>query len=65
VERELAIIGRARRPTNNASREEVEQHGQVQPAFSGRDVRYVADPSCVGTLHFEFPLKHIWTIGCV
>jgi hypothetical protein len=63
VECELAVVDSAGGPAHDPSRKQVEQHGQVQPTFAGRDVRHVACPCRVGGLRVEVALEQVGRDG--
>ena len=64
-EGQRSIIRVAGRPTDDASGEKVEQHGEVQPAPRSRDEGDIADPRHVGRLHFEPTLEDVGRDGLV
>ena len=45
IEHELAMDGRASRPTDDSSRVQIQDHRQIQPALPGADIRYISDPN--------------------
>jgi len=44
-------------PTDHSTREQVDDHRQVQPALPRADIRDVGGPSAIGTVHVEAALQ--------
>src|SRR5215468_1391205 len=63
VEGELAGDPRTRRPTNDASREEVEDDDEVEPALERPEIGDVADPDRVGGRRRELPIEDVGRDG--
>src|SRR6187402_3980804 len=61
MERQARVIGRAYAPTDNSPREQVDDYGEVKPAFVRRDIRHVAGPDTVGGRRIEFSVEQV---GC-
>ena len=56
VEHELAVNGGSRRPADDLAREQIHDHGQVEPALPRPNVGNIRDPRLVSTRHRELPL---------
>ena len=76
IEHELAIDGRASRPTDDSSRVQIQDHRQIQPALPGADIRDICDPNCKpalsnggGCVNFSVSwpgsLDGSFTVGCM
>jgi len=50
----------AHRPADDFSGEQVEDHGQVQPALAGRDVGDIRQPDLGGLLGREIPIQQVF-----
>src|SRR5947209_10789170 len=59
IECELPGDGLAHRPANHAAREEIEDHGEVEPALAGPEVRDVGHPRRVRGGDRELPVEHV------
>jgi hypothetical protein len=51
------------RPSNDLSREEIHDHGQIEPALPRANVSDVGDPHRVGPEDVEIPLEKIGNDG--
>ena len=51
---------RAQAPADHLTAEQVDHHGQEQPAFVGGDVRDIARPALVWLCHGELPVEQVW-----
>jgi hypothetical protein len=61
---ELCRHRRAHRPADNTSGEEINDGGDIEPAFRRPDIREVGDPFAIGGSRFEGTVEHIgWTIS--
>jgi hypothetical protein len=49
----------AHRPADHFSGEPIEDHGQVQPTLTGRDVGDIRQPDLIGLLGREIPIQQI------
>ena len=59
VEDELSAHVVGHRPTDDATREQVDDDGQVQPALLRPDVRDVRDPRAIRFVDSELPVEHV------
>ena len=59
VQGQLGVDAVAHGPTHHLTREQVNNHRQVQPAFVSADVGDVRHPRLVGHFHRELLLQHI------
>jgi hypothetical protein len=59
VEHELAAHRAARGPADDAAREEVDDHGQVEPALPHANVSHIRDPRLVASRDRELPLQEV------
>ena len=68
VKDKFAGYCRSCRSSNNLSREQIQNHGEVEPALPGANVRYVRLPSLVRSRDFEIVLRDVWDqhewLGC-
>jgi len=53
VDHQAPIHGQLHRPPNHASREQIEDNGEIKPPFSRRQVRDVASPNSVRTPNYR------------
>ncbi len=49
----------AHRPADDFSGEQIEDHGQVEPALAGRDVGDIRQPDLIGLLGHEIPIQQV------
>ena len=59
IQSQLGVDAVAHGPTHHLTREQVNNHRQVQPAFVSADVGNVRHPRLVGHFHRELLLQHI------
>jgi hypothetical protein len=59
IENECSVVGRARRPADDAAGEQVEQHREIQPPLARRDARDVAGPGSVRRVDLKAPVQHV------
>ena len=55
IEHELAIDGRASRPTDDSSRVQIQDHRQIQPALPGADIRDICDLNDIRLANLNTP----------
>src|SRR5450631_1095364 len=60
VKHKASADGRCDCPTNDLSREQIQDHRQVQPAFPGPYIGNVGNPSLVWLADVELTLQNIW-----
>ena len=65
VQGELGVDALGKGVVHNFLGAQVFDNGQVQPAFPGRDVGYVAHPGLVGAGKGELALQQVWRDGAV
>lgn len=53
----------ARGPANNSSRKAIDHDGQIDPAFTGREVRRIGDPGSVGAFRRELSIEYVRSSG--
>ena len=65
IDDDVAWHALPQRPAQRLSAEQVDHHGQEQPAFAAVDVVDVARPALVGFTHGKLPISHLsynlWT----
>ena len=64
IDAELTSHVAGARPADDSATEQVDDHGQEEPALAGADLRDVRDPSVIGHLGFEISLYEVggeWT----
>src|SRR2546423_8265338 len=49
----------AHRPADDLASEQVEDHGQVEPTFAGRDVGDIRQPDLIGPVGCEIPIQQV------
>src|SRR5256714_15094211 len=49
----------AHRPADDLASEQVEDHGQVEPTFAGRDVGDIRQPDLIGPVGYEIPIQQV------
>src|SRR4051794_31892056 len=49
----------AHRPTDDFSGEQIEDHGQVEPALAGRDIGDIRQPDLIRLLGHEIPIEQV------
>src|SRR5207237_2944756 len=59
VESELPVVVRTRRPAYDASRAEVEDRREIEPAFERPNVRHVGHPNLVRMFDVELSFEHV------
>src|SRR5256885_15469276 len=49
----------AHRSADDLASEQVEDHGQVEPTFAGRDVGDIRQPDLIGPVGYEIPIQQV------
>ncbi len=62
-ENQGAIDGLIHRPSDDPTREQIEDHRQIQPSLPGPQVRYVRCPAGIGRLDFEGAVEQVFCNG--
>jgi hypothetical protein len=59
IEHEVGVHGTAHPPTHDASGDDVNDQGDIQPALPGRRIGEIRDPQPIGALGLELPIDPI------